>query len=196
MGGYAEGMATRGAYAKGVVKREEILQAALAAVAEHGYRKASVREIADAAGLSPAGLLHYFGTKEELFVAILRARDARDEQEYAGEDVVQAFLAITRHNASVPGLVQLYAQLAAEAGDPEHPAHAYFRERTARVEEFTRAQVAADQAAGLVRDDLDPAWIVRTIHALADGLQSAWMLDPTIDMAAELEQFLVLLRPA
>ncbi|KJL31585.1 HTH-type transcriptional repressor AcnR [Microbacterium oxydans] len=196
MGGYAEGMATRGAYAKGVVKREEILQAALAAVAEHGYRKASVREIADAAGLSPAGLLHYFGTKEELFVAILRARDARDEQEYAGEDVVQAFLAITRHNASVPGLVQLYAQLAAEAGDPEHPAHAYFRERTARVEEFTRAQVAADQAAGLVRDDLDPAWIVRTIHALADGLQSAWMLDPTIDMAAELKQFLVLLRPA
>jgi AcrR family transcriptional regulator len=189
-------MATRGAYAKGVAKREEILEAALAAVAEHGYRKASVREIADAAGLSPAGLLHYFGTKEELFVAILRARDARDEQEYAGEDVVQAFLAVTRHNASVPGLVQLYAQLAAEAGDPEHPAHAYFRERTARVEEFTRAQVAADQAAGLLRDDLDPAWIVRTMHALADGLQSAWMLDPTIDMAAEIERFLVLLRPA
>jgi AcrR family transcriptional regulator len=189
-------MATRGAYAKGVVKREEILDAALAVVAEHGYRKASVREIADAAGLSPAGLLHYFGTKEELFVAILRARDDRDEQQYAEADVAQAFLAVTRHNASVPGLVQLYAQLAAEAGDPEHPAHSYFRERTARVEGFTRAQVAADQQAGLLRDDLDPAWIVRTMHALADGLQSAWMLDPSLDMAGEIEQFLVLLRPA
>ena len=189
-------MATRGAYAKGVAKREEILEAALAVVAEHGYRKASVREIADAAGLSPAGLLHYFGSKEELFVAILRARDDRDEQEYAGEDASSAFLAVMRHNTSVPGLVQLYAQLAAEAGDPAHPAHAYFRERTERVESLTRAQVAEDQKAGRMRDDLDPAWVVRTLHALADGLQAAWMLDPSLDMAAEIEQFLVLLRPS
>lgn len=188
-------MATRGAYAKGVVKREEILEAALAVVASHGYRKASVREIAEAAGLSPAGLLHYFGTKEELFVAILRARDERDELAYAGEDSAAAFLAVVAHNASVPGLVQLYSQLAAEAGDPEHPAHAYFRERTERVESMTRAQVAADQQAGLLRDDVDAAWIVRMLHAVADGLQNAWMLDPTIDMVAEIEQLLVLLRP-
>ncbi|WP_120493886.1 TetR/AcrR family transcriptional regulator [Microbacterium phyllosphaerae] len=188
-------MATRGAYAKGVVKREEILEAALAVVASHGYRKASVREIAEAAGLSPAGLLHYFGTKEELFVAILRARDERDELAYTGEDSAAAFLAVVAHNASVPGLVQLYSQLAAEAGDPEHPAHAYFRERTERVESMTRAQVAADQQSGLLRDDVDAAWIVRMLHAVADGLQNAWMLDPTIDMAAEIEQLLVLLRP-
>ena len=189
-------MATRGAYAKGVAKREEILEAALAVVAEHGYRKASVREIADAAGLSPAGLLHYFGSKEELFVAILRARDERDEREHDGEDAITAFLAVMRHNASVPGLVQLYSQLAAEAGDPAHPAHAYFRERTALVEGFSRAQVAEDQRAGLIRADLDPAWVIRSVHALADGLQSAWMLDPTLDMVADIEQFLVLLRPS
>lgn len=188
-------MATRGAYAKGVAKREEILDAALAVVASHGYRKASVREIAEAAGLSPAGLLHYFGTKEELFVAILRARDDRDEREYAGEDSTAALLAVVAHNASVPGLVQLYSQLAAEAGDPEHPAHAYFIERTERIESVTRAQVIADQKAGLLRDDVDPAWVVRMLHAVADGLQNAWMLDPTIDMAAEIEQLLVLLRP-
>jgi AcrR family transcriptional regulator len=188
-------MAIRGAYAKGVAKREEILEAALAVVAEHGYRKASVREIADAAGLSPAGLLHYFGSKEELFVAILRARDARDEQEHGSEDVTAVFLAVMRHNASVPGLVQLYAQLAAEAGDPSHPAHAYFRERTERVEGLTRAYVAEEQRAGRIRADLDPAWVVRTLHALADGLQAAWMLDPSLDMASEIEQFLVLLRP-
>jgi AcrR family transcriptional regulator len=188
-------MATRGAYAKGVIKREEILEAALAVVAAHGYRRASVREIADAAGLSPAGLLHYFGTKEELFVAILRARDERDEQEYVGEDTVESFLAVVRHNAAVPGLVQLYSQLAAEAGDPEHPAHAYFRERTATVEGATIAGVIAAQAAGEIRADLDPAWIIRSLHALADGLQSAWMLDPSLDMAAEIEQFIALLKP-
>ncbi len=188
-------MASRGAYAKGVAKREEILDAALAVVAEHGYRKASVREIADAAGLSPAGLLHYFGTKEELFVAILEARDARDVREHEGEDFLTAFLAITRHNAAVPGLVQLYAQLAAEAGDPDHPAHAFFVRRTEQVHAVAVEAVAVAQRAGELRDDIDPEWMVRATHAMADGLQSAWMLDPTIDMAAEIEQFMALLRP-
>ena len=64
-------MAERGAYAKGVAKREEILAAALTIIGEQGFRRASVREIAEAVGLSPAGLLHYFGLKEQLFVAIL-----------------------------------------------------------------------------------------------------------------------------
>jgi AcrR family transcriptional regulator len=187
-------MATRGAYAKGVAKREEILEAALAVVAQHGYRRASVREIADAAGLSPAGLLHYFGTKEELFVAILEARDARDLREHEDDDFMTAFLAVTRHNAVVPGLVQLYAQLAAEAGDPEHPAHAFFTRRTAEVHAVAVEAVRRAQTAGEIRADLDPAWVVRISHALADGLQSAWMLDQTIDMAADIERFNELLR--
>ena len=188
-------MATRGAYAKGVAKREEILEAALAVVASHGYRKASVREIADAAGLSAAGLLHYFGTKEELFVAILQARDERDTAVYGDADLVEGFLEVVRHTASGPGLVQLYSQLAAEAGDPEHPANAYFRDRTARVEGASLDSLVAAQAAGEIRDDLDPAWIIRSLHALADGLQSAWMLDPSLDMVADIEQFIALLRP-
>ncbi|WP_217180840.1 TetR/AcrR family transcriptional regulator [Streptomyces sp. AC495_CC817] len=188
-------MATRGAYAKGVAKREEILEAALAVVAAHGYRKASVREIADAAGLSPAGLLHYFGTKEELFVAILEARDERDTREHEHEDFLTAFLAITRHNAIVPGLVQLYSQLAAEAGDPEHPAHAFFLRRTEQVHAVAVEAVRTAQSAGEIRADLDPVWVIRTVHALADGLQSAWMLDPAVDMAGDIERFLDLLRP-
>jgi AcrR family transcriptional regulator len=181
-------------YAKGIAKREEILQAALAVIASHGYRAASVREIADAAGLSPAGLLHYFGSKEELFVAILEARDEHDFEDSESEDMA-GFLAVMRHNASVPGLVQLYSQLQAEAGDPEHPAHTYFRARTTRVHDAFRVQIIAAQQSGDIRDDLDPDWIMRSVHALADGLQTAWMLNPSIDMVADIEQFLALLRP-
>ena len=188
-------MAQRGAYAKGVAKREEILQAALAVVAEHGSRRASVREIADAAGLSPAGLLHYFGSKEELFVAILTARDERDIREHTEANFLDAFVAVIRHNATVPGLVTLYAQLAAEVGDPGHPGRAFFTERTARLGARSLAVIEAAQQSGELRADVDPEWIVRSMHALADGLQTAWMLDPTIDMAADIEQFLTLLRP-
>jgi AcrR family transcriptional regulator len=71
-------MARRGSYAKGVAKREEILTAALDVIARQGYGRASVRELADAVGLSQAGLLHYFSSKEELFAEVLRKRDEVD----------------------------------------------------------------------------------------------------------------------
>lgn len=189
-------MAGRGSYAKGVAQREEILAAALRVVSAHGYRKASVREIAEAAGLSPAGLLHYFGTKEELFVAILRARDEHDMRARRSDDFAEAFLGVLRHNTSVPGLVHLYARLAADASDPEHPAHTFFRDRTARLEAASRDWILKTQEAGDIRDDVDPGWVMRSIHALADGLQTAWMLDPTIDMSADVAELLRVLRPA
>lgn len=188
-------MARQGKYTKGIAKQEEILEAALTVVATLGYGKASVREIADAAGLSPAGLLHYFGSKEELFVAILRARDERDFQEYAGENFIENFIAVLRHNSAVPGLVNLYARLAADAGDPDHPANTYFRNRTEMLEDGAYDMIVAAQANGEIRADVDPRWVMRTAHALADGLQTAWMLDQSIDMAADVEEFLRLLRP-
>ena len=57
-------MAQRGSYAKGVAKREEILERALDVIATEGYDGASVKRIAEAVGLSQAGLLHYFDSKE------------------------------------------------------------------------------------------------------------------------------------
>ena len=38
---------TAGSYAKGIAKREEILTAALDVIARNGYRRTSVRELAD-----------------------------------------------------------------------------------------------------------------------------------------------------
>lgn len=49
--------------------REAILVAARAAFAEHGYDGAGIRAIAAAAGVDPALVHHYFGTKEKLFLA-------------------------------------------------------------------------------------------------------------------------------
>lgn len=44
-----------------------ILEAARSVFAEHGYDGASIRAIAERAGVDPALVHHYFGTKEELF---------------------------------------------------------------------------------------------------------------------------------
>ncbi|MCP3822347.1 TetR family transcriptional regulator [Streptomyces sp. A3M-1-3] len=51
--------------------RERILAAARTDFAERGYDKTSVRGIAKAAGVDPALVHHYFGTKDELFAAAI-----------------------------------------------------------------------------------------------------------------------------
>jgi AcrR family transcriptional regulator len=47
--------------------REAILEAARGAFAELGFDRATIRGIAAAAGVDPALVLHYFGSKEQLF---------------------------------------------------------------------------------------------------------------------------------
>lgn len=53
--------------------REAILAAARATFAERGMDGATIRVIAAAAGVDPALVHHYFGTKDQLFLAAMRA---------------------------------------------------------------------------------------------------------------------------
>jgi AcrR family transcriptional regulator len=52
--------------------REAILDAARTRFAEHGYEGATIRGIAADAGVDPALVHHFYGTKERLFVAAVR----------------------------------------------------------------------------------------------------------------------------
>ncbi|MCC2031642.1 TetR/AcrR family transcriptional regulator [Microbacterium allomyrinae] len=182
----------RGSYAKGVAKREEILTRALEVIAREGYRGASVKELADAVGLSQAGLLHYFDSKDELFAEILRKRDELDSSAFgvtrgepvAVDDLRAGYIGIIRHNADVPGLVQLFARLSVDAADPEHPAHRFFLERGASLRGYFADAIARKQATGEISDRVEPETLARIFQAVADGLQVQWMLEPDVDMAA------------
>ncbi len=59
--------------------REAVLVAARTAFAERGYDGASIRAIAAAAGVDPALVHHYFGTKDGLFLAAVQAPVDPDE---------------------------------------------------------------------------------------------------------------------
>jgi AcrR family transcriptional regulator len=175
----------RGQYAKGVAKRDEILTTALDVIARNGYRRTSVKELADAVGLSQAGLLHYFSSKEELFQEVLRKRDEVDSARLGGPGhfSMEEYAGFIRHNADVPGLVQLYARLSNEATDPEHPAHAYFVERQLLIRSRFADIIRSMQADGTAPADLDPELTGTLFVAVSDGLQTQWMLDPELDMA-------------
>ncbi|GAB7037803.1 MULTISPECIES: TetR/AcrR family transcriptional regulator [Catenuloplanes] len=53
--------------------REAILGAARSVFADRGYDKASIRAIASAAEVDPALVHHYFGTKDQLFLAAMQS---------------------------------------------------------------------------------------------------------------------------
>ena len=55
---------------------EQILDRAAALFARHGFEQTSVQEVADAVGLSKAGLLHHFPSKDALHAAVLAHADA------------------------------------------------------------------------------------------------------------------------
>ncbi|KJL21913.1 HTH-type transcriptional repressor KstR2 [Microbacterium azadirachtae] len=179
----------RGPYAKGTAKREEILSVALEVVAAKGCRKASNREIAERVGLTQAGLMHHFASREELYQEVLRARDIRDhEMFFAPDPTIEGFLAVIAHNAEVPGLVRLYVEFSAEASIPEHPAHAFFLERYAWLRDGLSGVILRAQDAGVIGPAVDVSAAVDLIVAAADGLQLQWLNDHTVDMVARLRR--------
>ncbi|MFF1732087.1 TetR/AcrR family transcriptional regulator [Streptomyces sp. NPDC058247] len=194
-------MARRGSYAKGIAKREEILDTALGIVARVGYSRATVRELAQAVGLSQTGVLHYFGTKEQLFIEILRRRDEVDGQALGGvaasgdapPDLAGAVTTLQRRNTQVPGLVQLYSRFSSEAAEPDHPAHEFFRDRYDSITTGGASAIREQQEAGALPADLDADRLAVIVFALIDGLQSQWMYDSEIDMADHLSYFWSLL---
>ena len=56
----------------GAARRDAILNAAIAVFGRYGYKKASMDDLAAAAGLSKQGLYLHFASKEEVFTAAMR----------------------------------------------------------------------------------------------------------------------------
>jgi AcrR family transcriptional regulator len=188
----------RGPYAKTATRRAEILRAARDSFAERGYAGSSLRDIAERAGTTHAVLQHHFAGKEELLVAVLAQRGA--EEMAAAEREVEAtfdsFVAylgdrLLRHQES-PELMRLWAELSVAASRAGHPAHAYFMERYAHVRtRITGAVTTLTPEDGLA-GGLDPESVTTLLHALLNGLQILWLLDPGLDIVTPLDRFMEL----
>lgn len=184
-------MATEGSYTKGIRKRAEILDVAREVFAQEGYRGTTLRQVARLCNLSVMGVMHYFDSKEDLLVQVLRQRDLRDEA--AGHAVGQQgnLMSVLERNAEEPGLVALHATMAAAAADPAHPAAAYFKERHDRLMRLAEDAHFGDRTVPGEEERSFFRTTARALLAMADGLQQQWLVDPTVDVAGTME---VLLR--
>lgn len=113
------------------------MRAARDSFAERGYAGASLRDIAERAGITHAGLLHHFRSKDDLLAEVLAQRDTEEWEEGVAEvDSLEALAPylgnlLVRHQKT-PELMRLWLELAAAASRPDHPAHGYFVDRYER----------------------------------------------------------------
>ncbi|MFP3713828.1 TetR/AcrR family transcriptional regulator [Puerhibacterium sp. TATVAM-FAB25] len=167
-------------YAKGAARRAQILDEVIRMVAEKGVDASSLRSVAESLGISHAALRHYFPSRDELLVAVYEEHEGR--RAGTGEQPTSAVGDMrdsAERNRSIPGLVQLYTVLMADAAQQGHPAtRAFVRERFARVRAELAGLVRADQEAGRIDPDIDPEDLASLAIAASDGLQVQWLLDP------------------
>lgn len=174
---------------RGVARREQILYAAMMVFADHGYHRASLAGIAEQAGISQAGLLHHFPTKQHLLIAVLEARDRLDVEWMAdldggtGPRLLVTLLRLVDRNRRLGGLVQIYTALSGESVTDDHPARAWF---TGRYERVTASiEVGLRAGADGLRPEVDCGQLAREVVAVMDGLQLQWLLNPeVVDMVA------------
>lgn len=176
----------------------QILEAASREFASRGYDSATIRGVATAAGVDPALVLHYFGTKEQLFVATLHVpvnpaaivRGILDDTEpgQMGERLIATMLGVWDATAHRNPLIAVLRSVAGEGpvADTvrqfiERSIIAAFAERLPGPEPQLRAVLIGSQVAGL----LLARYVVRLEPlASADPRRLAAIYGPTIQRYA------------
>lgn len=180
-----------------LAKREQILKAAVEIFGNKGSTNGTLADVAEQVGITHAGVLHHFGSKQKLLLEVLAYRDQADVAELAEKHIPggpELFLHLVRTafaNEKRPGIVQAYMVLSAESVTDDHPARDYFEERyTTLRREVTAAfhELCAQEG---VRDPDTIAAASAAILAVMDGLQLQWLLHPGTVELGETSEFAI-----
>lgn len=166
----------------------------MAIFAANGYRNGSLGEIAEKVGMTHAGVLHHFGSKEQLLVEVLEYRDQADVEDLEGHhapegiDMLKHLVRTAAQNQARPGIVQTYAVLSAEAVTTDHPASEWFRSRYAGLRRMIFSALKDSLPSTSAVTDAEIQVATTAIIGLMDGLQVQWLLEPdAVDMPAAVE---------
>ena len=176
--------------AKGEDRRQRILRVAQRLVSRYGWRGVTLGRIAREAGVTPAGLLHHFASKEDLLHAALDARDAYDlaHADVTG-DIVTEIRRAGERIQEVPDLVGMFAVLMMENIDPEAPLHDRFVDRYRSAVDIVAGVIREGQRTGRYRSDVDATVKAVEIVAFINGMESLWLLDPSIPLTQVFSEY-------
>jgi AcrR family transcriptional regulator len=169
--------------AKGQDRKLRIIAVAQQLLNRNGWRSTTLEQIARGAGISPAGLLHHFESKEQLLHAVLDDRDLYDDvhADVLGDIPEQVAKAADRFER-VPHQVGMFTILLVENLDPDAPLRTRLLGRYRSAVEILCEAIRRGQLEGRYRADLDPPVKAREILAFVTGMEMSWLLDPSIPL--------------
>jgi AcrR family transcriptional regulator len=147
-------------------RREAILDAARRCFAEFGYEGATVRRLEEATGLSRGAIFNYFGSKEELFLALAE----RDAERFGSRWLEGGFEEVLRALLSEdPAWLGVYFEIGRRLRTDQQ-FHERWANRAPDFEERLEERLQALQSAGELRDDVGWKTLGRYMSIVADGL--------------------------
>jgi AcrR family transcriptional regulator len=176
--------------AKGEDRKQQILAVAQRLLTRNGWRNTTLAQIAGEAGVTPAGLLHHFESKEQLLHAVLDARDL-DDDSHADRtgDLVSQIAQVADRFHRAPELLGTFTVLLVENILPDAPLHDRMLARHREAVDIVAELIRSGQAAGRYRTDIDPAIKAVEILAFVHGMETIWLLDPSIPLTEVFKQY-------
>lgn len=183
---------------KGEKRRQLIIDAMLQELSVRGYNSASIVEVAKNVGITTAGLLHHFPTKEALLMAVLERQDEMmaehfvfDEGQITLSSLFEKMRSVLCFAQGNYGLTLAQTILNTESLVPEHPAWSRFQERFNFIYKMNDATFKELIERGEMKPDIDPTALGAEIFSILDGLQIQWLRNPhKIDMVKVFDGYL------
>ena len=176
----------------GKLRRAQIVEAAVASIAEQGLDHLSLSVIEKRAGMSRGQLTYYFPTKEDILLAVfdhllvlLRARadgadcpmEAAEQMPHGWERACRFLTILLLQPPAAPEFHSLQYTFLSQIGHRDD-----FRQRLANLYEEWRAHIAADFAPEVARCQTEPKVSARTfatlVQAILHGLAMQRAADP------------------
>jgi AcrR family transcriptional regulator len=176
--------------AKGDDRKLRILAGAQRLLTRNGWRNTTLAQIAKEAGVSPAGLLHHFQSKEQLLHAVVDARDA-DDDEHADRsgDLIAGIAQVAERINRAPELVGTFAVLLVENLMPDAPLHDRLFNRQRAAIDIVADLIRRGQRTGQYRNDFDPAIKAVQIVSLVNGMEISWLLDQSVPLQEAIHEY-------
>lgn len=186
------------------IRREQIVQAALELIAQHGLRRLSVGAVARRLGLVPSALYRHFRSKEEIVLAcfeLVRSRALQNLEAVsaASPEALERMERLLRLNVQMVRELQAIPRIIFSEGfASDHPGrrrkiYQLLQVVFARLEEVVRE----GQRRGEIRADLDARTLAVMFWGLMPPLVILWHVsDGRFDVTRQAEKSWQVLRQA
>ena len=181
---------------RGVARRAAILDAATEVFALHGYRGGSLALIAERVGVTPAGVLRHFGSKETLLLAVIAEQGHRAgavSEELAklpGLDAIRGIVRYAELTEAKAGIAALFTILQAEHLEVAGMVRDFFLERNRTLRRAIATSLRRGQRDGTIHPNLDRPRIADELMAFMEGAALVWLLDRDLSLVELYRRYL------